>query len=321
MSHKHLNYEQRCMIYALNKSGYNQSHIAKEIGVHRSTISRELKRNTTKLVGSWSYKPDYAQTYAEERIKYKPKHIKMTSALKNKIISMLMQEWSPEQISGYAKKNQLFNIHHETIYRFILADKNTGGDLYLLLRHQHKQYRKRYGSPQRQHSIKDRVMIDDRPAIVDTKSRIGDWEIDTIIGKGQKQAIVSMVERKSKFTLLKKVKFKTADLVSKSTIEALAPFKDKVLTITSDNGTEFAYHKQISKELESDFYFAHPYSSWERGLNENTNGLVRQYIKKGSDISQIDDEYLSSIVNKLNKRPRKSLNFLAPIDLFCGNFK
>ena len=228
MGYKHLSYEQRCMIYALIKSGYNQSQIAKEIGVHRSIISRELKRNITKL-GAWPYKPDYAQTYAEERIKYKAKRVKMTSALKNKITSMIKQEWSPEQISGYAKKHKLFNISHETIYQFILADKQKGGSLYFSLRHQHKRYRKRYGSPKRNHGIKDRIMIDERPAIVDEKSRIGDWEIDTIIGKGQKQAIVSIVERKSKFTLLKKVKFKTADLVSRSTIEALQPFKDKVL--------------------------------------------------------------------------------------------
>jgi IS30 family transposase len=307
------------MIYALKKSGHNQSEIAKEIGVHRSTVSRELTRNISKLVGSWSYKPDYANTYAEERKKYKPKCVKMTLALKNKIINMVKQEWSPEQISGYAKKHKLFSISHETIYRFILRDKKQGGDLYLSLRHQHKKYRKRYGSPQRQYTIKERTMIDERPSIVDEKQRIGDWEVDTIIGKGHKQAIVSIVERKSKFTILKKVQLKTADLVSKSTIEALMPYKDVVLTITSDNGTEFAYHKKIAKELETDFYFAHPYSSWERGLNENTNGLVRQYIKKGSDMSHVDEDLLVDISNKLNSRPRKTLNYLTPNEILEKN--
>jgi IS30 family transposase len=147
MGYSHLSYEQRCMIYPLKKSGSNQSQIAKEIGVHRSTVSRELTRNLSKFTGSCSYKPDYENTYAEERKKYKPKCVKMTLALKDKIINMVKQEWSPEKISGYAKKHNLFNISHETIYRFILIDKKQGGNLYLSLRHRHKKYRKRYGSP------------------------------------------------------------------------------------------------------------------------------------------------------------------------------
>jgi len=162
-------------------------------------------------------------------------------------------------------------------------------------------------------------VIDERPAIVDEKNRIGDWEIDTIIGKNRKQAVVTIVERKSKKAVLKKVEFKTAELVSNATISGLEPFSNLALTITSDNGSEFAYHEKIAEALEADFYFAHPYSSWERGLNENTNGLVRQYLKKGSDFSDIDDKSLAIIVNKLNNRPRKSLGYATPNEVFSSN--
>lgn len=199
---------------------------------------------------------------------------------------------------------------------FILHDKQKGGILYKHLRHQHKKYRKRYGSPKRQGPIKNRRFIDDRPAIVDEKNRIGDWEIDTIIGKNHKQAVVSIVERVSKKTVLKKVNTKTAELVCASTIDGLKTFSTNVLTITSDNGSEFAYHEKISRALNAEFYFAHPYSSWERGLNENTNGLVRQYLKKGSDFSKVTDDTLLLITDKLNNRPRKSLNYATPNEIF-----
>lgn len=159
-------------------------------------------------------------------------------------------------------------------------------------------------------------MIDERPVIVDDKSRVGDWEIDTIIGKNHKQAIVSIVERKSKFTILKKVPRKTAKKVTDATVEALSKHRDNVLTITGDNGSEFAYHEQISEKLDTDFFFAHPYSSWERGLNENTNGLIRQYIKKGSQLTSVDDALLNVITDRLNERPRKALGYKTPNEMF-----
>ena len=220
-----------------------------------------------------------------------------------------------------AKEHGLFSISHERIYQFILEDKKKGGDLYTHLRHKNKKYRKRYGSPKRTGPIKNRRSIEERPAIINEKKRIGDWEIDSIIGKNQKQAIVSIVERFSKMTILKKVTAKTAQMVATATISGLARIANKVHSITSDNGSEFAYHEKISKELGADFYFAHPYSSWERGLNENTNGLVRQYIKKGSDISHVDDKMLENIANKLNNRPRKSLGYATPNEVFQKFYK
>lgn len=321
MGYKHLDYQKRCQILAFWKAGHTQRNIAKEIGVHESTISRELKRNITfvrKKLGSWQYKPDYAQVNANERHKKKNKFIKFTDKAKNFVREKLQQNWSPDQISGYAKKHNLFFVSGEWIYQFILKDKNKCGKLYLHLRHQNKKYRKRYGSPKRQGSIKNRRFIDDRPVIVNEKKRIGDWEIDTIIGKQQKQAVVSIVERVSKKTILKKVETKTAAKVSEATIAGLKSCPGSVFTITADNGSEFAYHENISKELNAEFYFAHPYSSWERGLNENTNGLVRQYLKKGSSFTGITDEHLAIIADQLNNRPRRSLGYASPNEIYAN---
>lgn len=309
----------RCQILAFWKAGYKQDDIAKEVGVNQSTISRELNRNITFVrtkLGSWQYKPDYAQGNANRRHKEKKKKIKLTKDVANFIIEKLQQKWSPEQISGYGKKHQFFSISKEWIYQFILKDKEKGGKLYLNLRHQNKKYRKRYGSPKRTGPIKNRRFIDERPKVIEERNRIGDWEIDTIIGKQQKQAVVSIVERFSKKTILKKVSTKNAISVATATIDSLKSFTDSVLSITADNGSEFAYHEKISSELNADFYFAHPYSSWERGLNENTNGLVRQYLKKGSSFSAITDVDLEAIMNDLNNRPRKSLGYSTPNEIF-----
>lgn len=184
------------------------------------------------------------------------------------------------------------------------------------MRHQHKKYRKRYGSPAKTGPIKNRIFIDDRPKIVEEKKRIGDWKIDTIIGKNRKHSIVTIVERVSKKTVCKKISSKKAALTKQAIIDGLKPFADLVLTITGDNGIEFAEHEAISEALNAKFYFAHPYSSWERGLNENTNGLIRQYFKKSSDFSHITDDDLILIMDRLNNRPRKSLSYATPNEVF-----
>ena len=319
MGYKHLNYLKRCQILALYKAGYTQTQIAEEVGVHKSTISREFNRNSTLVRtqrGYWAYKPDYAQGYANTRKKGKRKHYKFNEEIAEFIADKIKAKWSPEQISGYAKRLRLFSISHERIYQYLLVDKQKGGDLYKHLRHQNKKYRKRYGSPKRSHGIKNRVMIDDRPKIVDQKIRIGDWEIDTIIGKDRKQAILSIVERVTKFTILKKLKSKNSVDTRKALVDALRPYKSLVHTITSDNGTEFADHQKASFELDADFYFAHPYSSWERGLNENTNGLIRQYLKKGICFNDVDNIFLANLTKNLNNRPRKALSYLTPAEVF-----
>jgi len=308
----------RCHILALWKAGFNQSQIASEIGVHKSTISREFKRNLTRINtrwGCWAYKPDYAQHFADARRKAKRHYYKFTQEVAEFVSNKINADWSPQQISGYARRWKLFSISHERIYQFILDDKKSGGKLYKHLRHKNIKYRKRFGDTQRS-SIRNRRMIDERPKIVDEKIRIGDWEIDTIIGKNQKQAILSIVERVSKFTILKKLGHKNSELTKTAMIEALTEYKNHVHTITSDNGCEFAKHEEISLALNADFFFAHPYSSWERGLNENTNGLVRQYIKKGSQLLDVTDQSLAIIADKLNDRPRKTLDFKTPREVF-----
>jgi IS30 family transposase len=324
MGYKQLDFQKRCQIYGLWRAGCTQTEMAKELGVHKSTISRELKRNITFVrtaLGSWQYKSNYAQGYAEDRHKTKPKRIKFTQEVEAFVRAKLEQDWSPEQISGYAKRHQLFSVSHERIYQFILADKEKNGKLYLHLRHQHKKYRKRYGSPPRSGPIKDRIFIDERPKIVEEKVRVGDWEIDTIIGKQQQKAIVTLVERVSKKTLIGQVGSKKADFVRAQTIRLLAPLKLQVLTITADNGGEFSQHADIAKVLEAEVFFAHPYHSWERGLNENTNGLIRQYIPKGKDFAEVTDATIMEIQERLNNRPRKSLGYATPNEVFDARRK
>jgi len=312
MSYKQLTREQRYHIYGLWCAGYIQTEIAKAVGVHKSTIGREIRRNSR-----WNgYYPEHAQGFSDDRRSWAKKQIKFTEVVETFVREKLLEDWSPEQISGYVKKEGLFSISHERIYQFILSDKQKGGELYKHLRHQHKKYRKRYGSPKRQGPIKNRIFIDDRPSIVNEKKRIGDWEIDTIIGKNHQQAIVTIVERVSKKAVLKKVSAKTAQLVSDATITGLKRFSDCVLTITGDNGSEFAHHQKISESLGTDFYFAHPYASWERGLNENTNGLIRQYLKKGADFHGVTDKELEMIMDRLNNRPRKLLGYATPNEVF-----
>lgn len=229
--------------------------------------------------------------------------------------ALLEKEWSPEQISGSLKAGDQLRVSHEWIYQYIYADKAAGGKLHFHLRCQ-KLRRKRYGKNDHRGQLPNRRSIDERPAIVAEKTRLGDWEADTIIGKNHQQAIVSLVDRKSKFCLLAKVMTNTAAAVAAAICRLLQRHRAKVHTITSDNGREFAAHEKIARKLQADFFFAHPYCSWERGLNENTNGLVRQYWPKGSDFSGINDADLEFVMDRLNNRPRKTLGFKNPNQIF-----
>lgn len=228
---------------------------------------------------------------------------------------LIRLDWSPEQASGRLYQEQGIKISPEWIYLYIYTDKAQGGDLHKHLRGQ-KPYRKRYASGQdRRGQLKDRVSIEERPAVVDQRKRIGDWEGDTIIGGGRRGALVSLVERKSSFTLIDKIARKTAEQTRDAATGLLEPFKELVHTITLDNGKEFAFHGDIAKSLEANIYFAHPYSSWERGLNENTNGLIRQYFPKKHDFTTITDEEIAEAEHRLNHRPRKKLGFKTPYEV------
>jgi len=303
MTYTHLTQEERYQIYGLKKAGHKQYEIAELLERSKSTISRELARN----MGGRGYRPKQAQCMAEERRAMNARTI--DEATWQFACARLREEWSPDQISQYAE------ISIETVYQRVYADKRAGGLLWKKLRCQ-KLRKKRYGKAERRGTIPNRLSIEDRPAIVETRSRIGDWEADTVIGKNHRQAIVSIVERKSGFTLIHKVERKTALAVSQAMIGLLKPHRKNVHTITSDNGKEFAGHEEIASKLKADFYFAHPYSSWERGTNENTNGLIRQYFPKSRDFTTITQQEIDMAMERLNSRPRKRLGYQTPSQVF-----
>jgi IS30 family transposase len=314
-NYKQLNQAQRYQIEILQKAGKNQKQIAELLGVSESTISRELKRNQ----GKKGYRPKQAQIKTDNRKKQAAKVLKMTPALILLIEARILLDWSPEQVSGQLKDELGILISHERIYQHIWTDKLHGGTLHTHLRQHHKQRKKKYGSKDKRGQIRNRVSIDERPAIVAEKTRIGDWEIDTVIGQNHQGALVTIVDRVSKFTLIKKVDSKHAEVVTAATISLLQPYLDKTLTITADNGKEFAGHETIKEQLGANVYFAHPYCSWERGLNENTNGLIRQYFTKGSSFENITDGEVEAVMNKLNHRPRKTLKFKTPHTVFFAD--
>lgn len=307
-TYQQLTYEQRCQIYTLKKTGFSQRAIAGEVGVNQSTISRELSRNS----GDRGYRYQQAQRKSRERRQLVCRVTKMTPALIDLIERKLALEWSPEQIAGWLSVERGQKISHESIYLHIWRNKQSGGDLYTSLRRQGKKYDKRCNGKSSRGHIKNRRCIDDRPDIVDKRTRLGDWEIDTVIGKGHQGALVTIVERRTQKVLCAQVPGKTADAVTCATIKLLRPYKDHVHTITADNGKEFSGHEKISKALDAEVYFAHPYSSWERGLNENTNGLLRQYFPKGTNLKLVSPESVSKAVRRLNSRPRKTLGFKTP---------
>jgi len=313
MAYQQLSYEKRNELKAYLKIGLKQDEIARLIGVHKSTISRELKRNS----GQRGYRPNQAQQKADDRKKSSRKQIRFTDTVKQRVEYYIEQDWSPEQISGCLALEEDIHISHETIYKHIWADKRSGGDLYTHLRGSRKKKKKRYGKTDLRGQIKDRISIDERPAVVDQKDRFGDWEVDTIIGRNHQGALVTAVERKTMFTCIGHVPSKSADLVTETLIHMLSPYKEKVLTITVDNGKEFAFHQKFAQALETQVYFAHPYHAWERGLNEQVNGLVRQYFPKNEDLKNVDKEKIVLVQHRLNQRPRKSLKFEKPENIFC----
>lgn len=307
-----LTLEKRYGIYTLLKTGHNQSKIAEVVGVHKSTINRELKRNR----GGRGYRPKQANAFAEDRHRAKV-CFRIDGNTWAFVEQLLRKEWSPEQISGWMKENMDIAVSHEWIYQYVLKDKLAGGSLYLHLRCKKKR-KKRYGSNDRRGNLINRVSIDERPDIVDRRNRIGDWEADTIIGKAHKQAIVSLTERKSGLALVYKVDRRTKENTESAMKQLLYSISDQVHTITSDNGKEFGNHEKIAKGLKCNFYFAHAYSSWERGTNENTNGLIRQYFPKNRDFRSITDKELIHAMKRLNNRPRERFGYKTPNQVFFG---
>ena len=311
MNYQHLTQEQRYQLLGHLQAGISQTESAAQLNVHKSTVSREIKRNK----GRRGYQPRKAHLQSLTRRRRIKSSVEIPCEVYMLVVFYLLEKWSPDQISNYIYKEFNLKISHESIYKYIAKDKLHGGNLYKCLRQGHRRRRKVYGSKHNTRGIiKDRVSIKDRPNIVDRKCRIGDWEADTVVSRQSKTVLITLVERKTKLTLIKKVPNKTAQVVSEGIIKLLIPYKSKVHTITFDNGKEFAKHKLIKEQIQADIYFADPFSSWQRGLNENTNGLIRQYLPKKTDFSKVSEEDIQNIENALNNRPRKTLDYCSPND-------
>ncbi|MFO1259209.1 MAG: IS30 family transposase [Gammaproteobacteria bacterium] len=322
MAYCHLTNDERSQIYALLSIGATQKQIAVQLNKSRSTISREISRNS----GGRGYRPKQAQEKADAR-----RHVasserkKMKDELLEVIREKLLLDWSPEQISGWLGRAGV-EISHESIYLHVWDDKHQGGTLYTHLRHAGKKYNRRGSGKAGRGCIPNRVDIDERPVAVERKERLGDWEGDTVIGANHQGAILTLVDRKSKLSLIVNLKSKTSEAVNNALSERFDRLLEEyprfesleqiVRTITFDNGKEFSAHEAIMQVLGAPCYFAKPYHSWERGLNENTNGLVRQYFPKKIRFDKISANDLHKVETKLNNRPRKCLGYKTPIEVF-----
>jgi IS30 family transposase len=312
MNYTYLTEFERYHIDELLRSGLSQSAIADELGRSKSTISRELQRNE----GKRGWRPRQAEIKSLDRLSERGENNarKVSELAWNYARNKLTQEqWSPEQIAGRIQLEKLDSISHETIYQRILDDKQSGGDIYTHLRCKKKR-RKRYGAKTAGRGcIANRVDIEKRPAIVDSRRRVGDWEGDTVIGSYDGGAVIAtMVERKSRYTVIAKSENKTTISVINGILAEMKPFSELMETITFDNGKEFSGHKRLTEDFGASIYFARPYHSWERGLNENTNGLIRQYFPKKTSFDNIDEQQFQAAADKLNARPRKCLAYKTP---------
>jgi IS30 family transposase len=310
----HLTEVQRYEISAMLQAGMSRKEICEKTGRDKSVLSRELRRNCDGRTGK--YNPGLAQRKYERRLKEKPKSIHFTEELKRKVINELQEDFSPEQIVGRARLKGEKCVSHETVYRYVWKDKKQGGSLHKHLRNRGKKYKRRGSYKSSRGIIKDRVSIDGRPAIVDEKVRLGDLEIDTVIGRNHRGALLTVTDRVGLMEWITKLSGKNAAELAEEIAKLLQPFKNHLHTMTSDNGKEFAMHQKISESLGVGFYFAHPYKSCERGCNENANRLIRQYIPKKTDFETLDNEYVHWVQHKLNNRPRKKLGFLTPNEFF-----
>ncbi len=314
MQYTHLAQEERFLISKLFQAGWSRCKIASRLGRHHSTVSREIERNS----GKRGYRHKQAEEFAERR-RSKASSVprKMTKKLWAVVIDLLvLHHWSPEQIAGRLRLEGVVSVSAKWIYNYIWADRAAGGTLFRNLRRRGKKPCRRGRDGSGRGVIPGRADISERPGEVEEKSRVGDWEADTIIGSRHLGALVSLVDRASKFTFLSKVGRKTAEEVGNAVLRCLGPVKELVHTITADNGKEFAGHGKVSEGLEAGFYFATPYHSWERGLNEHTNGLVREFFPKKQDLRKVDPGEVKRVQDMLNTRPRKALEYRMPGEVF-----
>ena len=314
----HLTKIQRYEIFSLLQQKMSINLIAEKIHVHKSTIYREIKRNKQKQ--KKEYNPEKADQIYKNRMKNKKKHVRFNAQVEQIVRQKLTLEWSPEQICGWGKLNGLQMVSTERIYQFVWQDKYKGGRLYTHLRRKCRTHRKRACKNKYRGIIPNRRDIEERPAVVNEKSRFGDLEGDTVIGRHGSGVAVTICDRFTGLLWHKIIPSPTAENVSNAIISMLYPFRKLLHTITFDNGREFCKHEKIASALSVDVFFAKPYHSWERGANENLNGLLRQYYIKGSSFDWISDEIAFSIQSRLNNRPRKRLGYLSPVQKFLRIF-
>lgn len=320
MIYQQLTSHDRYIMAAFRKQGLSIQQIADHLGRHRSTIYREFARNRCDHIDG-AYRPSKAQrrTVARRRRSRRNQYYGEADFLL--IRTLLRKKWSPEQIVGFIRRFNLMRrrISHETIYQYIWRDKAQGGCLWRTLRQSPKHRRKRYKAYDSRGRLAHKRHITQRPASVETRQTAGHWEIDTVMGKGSPDCIVTLVERKTGFVHIGKLADRTTASLNQKTLMLIRRNPRAIKTITADNGTEFHQYKKIEEKSRAIFYFATPYHSWERGSNENCNGLIRQYLPKGTSMASLTQQQCDAIANKLNARPRKRLNYKTPEELFYAN--
>ena len=314
MTYRQLAPEERYMLAALRRQDLNQAEIARSLGRHPSTISREVRRNASRSDGR--YRAFTAQERTNGRRSRSRRNQRFTARDFALVEELLCRQWSPEQVSGHLRRAGLLAISHETIYRHVWRDKKDGGTLHTHLRGARKRRRKRYGSRDSRGRLAGKRLISERPMEVETRRQAGHWEIDTVMGTGSKDCIVSLVERKSGLLLIGKLADRTTASLNRRVIRLIRRDEAAFATVTADNGTEFHDYRRIEARTKALFYFARPYHSWERGSNENANGLIRQYLPKGTGMAGLSQQQCNSIARRLNTRPRKRHGFKTPLECY-----
>ena len=314
MSYLQITSGERYMISALRVQGLSQAAIARQLGRHRSSISREIRRNHC---NDGHYRPSKADSRTRRRRSHSRRNWRFSEHRLQMVIALLRLDWSPEQISGWLRLYRVFHISHQTIYRHIWYDRCYGGHLHTYLRHAAKQRRKRYRAADSRGILPNKRHISERPPGAHNRSRFGHWESDTVMGANDRHCIVTLVERKSKYVIIGKLRARTTAELNRKVIALIERDGHRFRTITADNGTEFHAYNGIENETGVRFYFATPYHSWERGLSENTNGLIRQYLPKRKSMARLTQKQCDAIATRLNRRPRKLLGFKTPEQIYA----
>jgi len=314
MTYRQLSPEERYMLARLRRQGLHQAEIARQLGRHRSTVCREVRRNSTRADGH--YRAFTAQERTNGRRSRSRRNSHFTAEDFATVDELLRRQWSPEQVAGHLARTGQLSISHETIYRHVWRDKRQGGALYTHLRGARKRRRKRYGAYDSRGRLAGKRMISERPPEVEVRREVGHWEIDTVLGAGSKDCIVTLVERKTGLVFVGKLPDRTKESFNRRVVRLIRRHAGAFQTVTADNGTEMHGYERIEKQTGVIFYFARPYHSWERGSNENANGLLRQYLPKGASMAGLTQHRCNAIARKLNTRPRKRLGYRTPLECF-----